>query len=85
MRTLRKCALGVVGALAAASPLLAHHEWPVERTKQVTMKGTVTAYTWADPHVKISLDGEANGTSEEWRVGGSTRRIRRPTAGTGTR
>jgi hypothetical protein len=35
MRTLRTLALGVIGALGAASPLLAHHEWPVERTTQI--------------------------------------------------
>jgi Family of unknown function (DUF6152) len=59
MRTLRKLALGVIGALVAASPLLAHHAWPVDRTKQITVKGTVTAYTWADPHVMIALDVKA--------------------------
>ena len=59
MRTLRKLALGVIGALVAASPLLAHHEWPVGRTTQVTITGTVTAYTWADPHVMIAPDVQA--------------------------
>lgn len=33
--------------LASASPLLAHHAWPVDRTRQVTITGTVTAFTWA--------------------------------------
>jgi hypothetical protein len=51
--------------------LLAHHEWPVDRTRQVTVTGTVTAYTWADPHVMIALDVQANGTIEKWKVGGS--------------
>ena len=74
MRTLRKLALGVIGALVAASPLLAHHAWPVDRTKQVTVTGTVTAYTWADPHVMIALDVQANGTIEKWKVGGSNRK-----------
>jgi hypothetical protein len=72
MKTLRTLALGVTGALVAASPLLAHHAWPVDRTKQVTVTGTVTAFTWADPHVMIALDVEgANGTIEKWQVGGS--------------
>jgi Family of unknown function (DUF6152) len=74
MRTLRKLALGVIGALVAASPLLAHHDWPVDRTKQVTIKGTVTAYTWADPHVMIALDVQADGTIEKWKVGGSNKK-----------
>jgi hypothetical protein len=74
MRTRRKLALGVIGALVAASPLLAHHEWPVDRTKEVTVTGTVTAYTWADPHVMIALDVQANGTIEKWKVGGSNKK-----------
>ena len=74
MRTLRKLALGVIGALVAASPLLAHHDWPVDRTKQITVTGTVTAYTWADPHVMIALDVQANGTIEKWKVGGSNKK-----------
>jgi Family of unknown function (DUF6152) len=74
MRTLRKLSLGVIGVLVAASPLLAHHEWPVDRTKQVTVTGTVTAYTWADPHVMIALDVQANGTIEKWKVGGSNKK-----------
>ena len=72
MRTLRTLALGVIGALVAASPSLAHHEWPVDRTKQVTIQGTVTAFTWANPHVMIALDVQANGTIEKWTIGGSS-------------
>ena len=72
MRTLRTLAVGVIGALVAASPLLAHHDWPVDRTKQITVTGTVTAYRWADPHVMIDLDVQANGTIEKWKVGGSS-------------
>jgi hypothetical protein len=75
MSTLRKLALGgVIGALLAGSPLLAHHEWPVDRSRQVALKGTVTAYTWSDPHVTIALDVEANGTIERWKVGGSSKK-----------
>jgi len=74
MRTLRKLALGVIGTLLAASPLLAHHDWPVDRTNLITVTGTVTAFTWADPHVMIALDVEANGTIEQWKVGGSNKK-----------
>jgi hypothetical protein len=48
------------------------HEWPVDRTKQITIQGTVTAFTWANPHVMIALDVQANGTIEKWKVGGSS-------------
>ena len=66
------CALSVIAAPVAASPLLAHHDWLVDQTKQVTIQGTVTAFTWANPHVMIALDVEANGTIEQWKVGGSS-------------
>ena len=74
MRTLRALSLGVIGALVAASPLLAHHDWPVDRTKLITVTGTVTAYTWADPHVMIALDVHANGTIEKCKVGVSKKK-----------
>lgn len=70
-------ALGAVGIVAAASPLLAHHSWPVNTSREITVKGTVTGYTWANPHVMIGLDvQEAGGTIEKWNVGGpSTTRM----------
>jgi len=74
MRTRRKVALSVMATLVAASPVLAHHEWPVDRTRQVTVTGSVTAYIWADPHVMIALDVQANGTVEKWRVGASSKK-----------
>ena len=74
MRTPQKLAHGVIGILVTASPLLAHHDWPVDRTRQVTITGTVTAYTWADPHVMIALDVQTNGTTENWKVGGSNKK-----------
>ena len=72
MRSLRKRMLGVIGSLVAASPLLAHHEWPIDQTQRIKVQGSVTAFTWANPHVMIALDVEANGTIEKWTVGGSS-------------
>ena len=73
MRTLGKLlALNVIGSVMAASPLLAHHDWPTDRTRLITVKGTVTAFRWADPHVMITLDVEADGTIEKWNIGGSS-------------
>ena len=72
MTTLLKLALGVIGAVVTASPLLAHHDWLVDRNTQVTMTGTVTAFSWGNPHVMIALDVQANGTLETWKIGGSS-------------
>jgi hypothetical protein len=60
--------LGILGGTAALS---AHHSWPVSRARLVTVKGTVTAFTWTNPHPMISLDVRRDdGTIEKWSVGG---------------
>lgn len=71
-------ALGTVAA-AAVSPVVAHHAWPVDNTRSVTVTGTVTSYEFANPHVMIGLDVKAaDGTVEKWNVGGpSTSRMER--------
>lgn len=54
-----------------ASPVFAHHSWPVDRTTAVTVRGTVTGFDWSSPHVEISLDvKDENETVEKWIVGG---------------
>ena len=65
------------GIVAAAIPLAAHHSWPVDTNREITVKGTVTGYNWANPHVMIGLNVEgANGKIEKWDVGGpSTARM----------
>ena len=63
--------------VAMASPLLAHHSWPVDFAREVTVKGTVTDYSWGNPHVMIGLEVRTeNGAIEKWSVGGpSTSRM----------
>jgi hypothetical protein len=65
------------GIVAAATPLAAHHSWPVDTNREITVKGTVTGYNWTNPHVMIGLNVEgANGKMEKWDVGGpSTARM----------
>jgi hypothetical protein len=70
--SLPKLALRAIGVLVASCPLLAHHDWPVDRSMPITVTGTVTAYSWANPHVTIGLAVEANGTIEKWTLGGSS-------------
>ena len=71
MRMLRRLIPGAIGILVAAGPLFAHNAWPVDRNKEVTVKGIVTAYTWSGPHVMIALDvASGTGGVEKWNVGG---------------
>jgi hypothetical protein len=60
-------AAAILGAGAAVS---AHHSWPVDTGREITVKGTVTGYTWGNPHVMMGLDVQANGKTEKWNVGG---------------
>jgi hypothetical protein len=68
---LRLPALTLIVGLLCAPVLSAHHSWPVAFGKLVTVKGTVTSFSWMNPHPMISLDvrGE-NGQIEKWSVGG---------------
>ena len=78
MRTkLQALALGALGILVAISPLSAHHRWPVDRSTEVTVQGTVEVYRWGNPHVMIALDVQTDdGRVERWDVGGpSTSRM----------
>ena len=68
---LQLLALGAIGILIAAGTLSAHHRWPVNRSAEVTVQGTVAAYTWSNPHVMIALDVRTDdGSIERWEVGG---------------
>jgi hypothetical protein len=57
--------------LAAAVPLSAHHQWPVSRARLVTVKGTVTDFTWVNPHPMITVEVKGDGGQvEKWLIGG---------------
>jgi len=61
----------VLTLLSSAMPLSAHHQWPVSRTRLVTVKGTVTEFVWANPHPMITVEVQANGgQKEKWLIGG---------------
>jgi uncharacterized protein DUF6152 len=64
-------AVGTVWILMAASPLLAHHTWAVDRSHAVTVKGTITGVNWSNPHVEVFVDAKDDtGNVEKWTVGG---------------
>jgi hypothetical protein len=61
----------VLALLSAAVPLSAHHQWPVSRERLVTVKGTVTDFTWVNPHPMITVEVKGDGGQvEKWLIGG---------------
>jgi Family of unknown function (DUF6152) len=57
--------------IPAQMPLSAHHAWPVNQQRLVTVKGTVLDFQWGNPHPMITLAVQtANGATEKWQVGG---------------
>ena len=63
--------LTLVAVLVCVPVLSAHHSWPVSQSELVTVKGTVSAITWTNPHPMISLSVVGgDGKTEQWSVGG---------------
>ena len=55
--------------LTTASAALAHHSFAVfDRTKKVTLTGTVKEFQWTNPHAWIQLDVPGDKGSTEWGV-----------------
>ena len=73
-RTIVAAAAAVVFGSGAA---FAHHAWPIDRSKEVTVKGTVTSFNWSNPHVMIDVEVKTDaGKIEKWNIGGpSTERM----------
>jgi hypothetical protein len=63
-------AVFIILALVAAVPLSAHHSWPVNTSRLVTVKGTVVEFAWENPHSMITLEVQTDGNPEKWMVGG---------------
>src|SRR5687768_1897903 len=61
----------VAGILMLAGSLQAHHAWPVDMGRLVTVKGTVIDVAWGNPHPMYALDvPAADGKVERWMIGG---------------
>jgi hypothetical protein len=57
--------------VVAATPLGAHHSWPVSYAQLVTVKGTVLDFTWENPHPMMTLEVKSDdGKVEKWLIGG---------------
>ena len=71
MKAIQVAACVVLMSMSAGRPLSAHHSWPVNTSKLVTVKGTVTDFVWGNPHPMINLEVKtADGTIEKWLIGG---------------
>ena len=70
-KTLFVAVIVTLALVSAAVPVSAHHSWPVSFTKLVTVKGTVTEFTWSNPHPMITIEVKNNdGAVEKWLIGG---------------
>ena len=70
-RSLLIVAVSVMGLLAVAGPADAHHSWQLDRSKMVTLSGTVTRFDFANPHVQVYFEvKEENGATDTWQAGG---------------
>jgi len=71
MKTLYIPGFVILALVTTVLPLSAHHSWPISRNRLVTVKGTVTAFKWANPHPMMTLEVQANdGGTEIWQIGG---------------
>lgn len=63
-----KLSLVVASFLALSFPALAHHgNTSYDTSKTVTVKGTVTQYIWANPHVLLKVDAkDESGNTQHW-------------------
>jgi uncharacterized protein DUF6152 len=67
---MNRVALAIVVALVPAMPVLAHHSAAgIDRSKTVTLVGTVKEFGWRNPHsyMEIDVPAEAGGTVT-WKV-----------------
>ena len=71
MKTLLVPVLVVLALASGAATVSAHHSWPVNMSKLVTVKGTVVEFAWENPHPMITLEVRTDdGKVEKWTVGG---------------
>jgi hypothetical protein len=71
-RTVRALASAAFGAtlLAVSAPAWVHHSGAMfDREKQITITGTITEFTWTNPHASFRVDvPNAQGKLESWAI-----------------
>ena len=79
MRT-RSSLLALTAALLPLATVVAHHSPAMlyDMSREITVEGTVTLYELGNPHMRIYLDVDNDGTTEQWLAeGGSRTQLRR--------
>lgn len=68
--TLRGAVLAIVGVLMMPASTLTHHgSASFDNTKEVTVKGTVTEWLWANPHCFLKVEAKDDtGTVRIWNL-----------------
>jgi len=68
--TLRGVALAIAGVLMMPASTLTHHgAASFDNTKEVTVKGTVTEWLWANPHCFLKVEAKDDtGTVRIWNL-----------------
>jgi hypothetical protein len=63
-------AIGVSVLMGTVTAVSAHHSFAMfDQSKVLTLKGTVSAFQWTNPHAWIHLDvPNANGVKDTWQV-----------------
>ena len=70
-KTVLVAGLVALSLVPAGATVWAHHAWPVNNQRLVTVKGTVVEFTWSNPHPMITLEVKNDaGQMEKWSVGG---------------
>jgi hypothetical protein len=68
--TLLVVVLAAAGTISAAAPAVAHHGAATfDVGKEITLKGVVTEWIWANPHCFLKFDAkDETGTMRNWAV-----------------
>ena len=70
---MKLAALALTALLVVGSALAHHSPIVFDRTRQVTLTGTVTEFRWGNPHSWIHMDVKnADGSTTRWMIEGGT-------------
>ena len=71
MKSLLIPVVAILALATATVQLSAHHSWPVNMDKLVTVKGTVQKIEWVNPHPMFTIEVPTEGGKPEtWLIGG---------------